>query len=330
MGQKIGRIERQMNYAFKESGIIQYGFSKHDAVTAARNQLSKIDDRDVNSHETSKEIGIFNKGTYKNIYTTVRSFCRYLDEKKVDNLQDFGRRRVEEFLKIKVEEGIKLEHYKNIEGHLTKMEGILKIYFEKHHIERDLKFIDRAKAYSRDYAKEHLEKGVEARSYQDSKAIIDNIHRDDHKLVATIQLEAGARINEASLIDEKRLGGITEHLGREVGVIHLQSGDAKGGLARDLYLPRETYERVSSYVVENGKLHIPRGGQRDEYRAAIKEAAKETCQKYTGSHGLRHNFAQNRMAELEANGMGHRVALTQVSLEMGHFREDITKHYLRT
>jgi integrase len=330
VGKEIGRIERQMNYAFKESGIIQYGFSKHDAVKAARNELSKIDDRKVNSHELAKEIGIFNKATYKNIYTTIRSFCHYLDEKKTDNLQDFGRRRVEEFLKIKVEEGIKLEHYKNIEGHLTKMEAVLKIYFEKHNIEKDLKIIDRAKAYSRDYAKEHLEKGVEARSYKDSKAIIDNLHREDHKLVATIQLEAGARINEASLIDKTRLGGITEHLGREVGVIKLERGDAKGGLKRDMYLPKETYERVSAYVAENGKLHIPRGGQRDEYRAAIKEAAQETGQKYTGSHGLRHNFAQNRMVELKTEGMGHRVALTQVSIEMGHFREDITEHYLRT
>ena len=328
MGKKIGRIERQMNYAIKESGYLQFGNSKKAAVQEVRHRLASSGEKH-GSHEIAKETGFFSQGHYKNTYLTMRSFARYLDEKKVDNLQDFGRRRVEEFLKNKVEEGIKLEQYKNIEGHLTKMQGVLKTYFEKRGIEKNLGIIDRAKNYSRDYAKEHLEKGVEARSYEDPKAIIDNLHREDHKLVATIQLEAGARINEASLIDGRRMGGITEHQGREVGVIHLQPGDAKGGLSRDLYLSRETYEKVSAYVIDHGKLHIEKGGQRDVYRDAIREAAATTDQKYTGSHGLRHNFAQNRMAELESSGMGHRVALTQVSIEMGHFREDITQHYLR-
>lgn len=332
MGKKIGRIERQMNYAIKESGLLQFGkgkgVSKHDAVRETRSRLASAGEKH-GAHEIAKHTGFFSEGNYKNVYTTIRDFARYLDEKKVDNLQDFGRRRVEEFLRNKVEEGVKLDYYKNIEGHFTKMEGILRNYFEKRGIEKNLDIIDRAKHYCRDYANEHLEKGVEARSYSDPNAIIDNLHREDHKLVASIQLEAGGRINEASLIDEKRLGGITEYQGREVGVISLQRGDAKGGLERNLFLPRETYEKVAAYVAENGKLHIEKGGQRDVYRAAIRDAAAATDQKYTGSHGLRHNFAQNRIAELEASGMGHRVALTQVSFEMGHFREDITKHYLR-
>jgi integrase len=328
VGKKIGRIERQMNYAIKESGYLQFGNSKREAMKEVRDRLVSSGEKH-GSHQIAKEMGFFSQGHYKNTYLTMRSFARYLDEKKVDNLQDFGRRRVEDFLKGKVEQGIKLEQYKNIEGHLTKMQGVLETYFDKKGIDKNLEIIDRAKTYSREYAKEHLEKGVEARSYVDSKAIIDHVNREDHKLVATIQLESGARINEASLIDNRRLGGITEHQGREVGVIHLQPGDAKGGLSRDLYLSRETYEKVSAYVIDHGKLHIEKGGQRDIYRNAIKEAAVATDQKYTGSHGLRHNFAQNRMAELEASGIGHRVALTQVSLEMGHFREDITKHYLR-
>ena len=326
---KIGRIERQLNYAIKESGVVQFGSSKKDASGEVRERL-KDEGQKYGAHEVAKETGFHGKGHYKNAYATMRSFAKFLDEKKVDNIQDFGVRKVQEFLKIKVEEGIKYEHYANIEGHLTKMEGVLKTYFENKGIEKDLRIIDKAKDFSRDYAKEHLEKGVEARAYSDAKSVVDGLEKEEHRLVASIQLESGARVNEASLVDEKRLGGIQEYRGEEVGVIHLQKGDAKGGLERDLRVSKELYEKVEKYVKENERLHVARGYERDLYRSALKSSAESAGMKYTGSHGLRHNYAQNRMEELTSGGMGHRVALTTVSVEMGHFREDITKHYLRT
>jgi integrase len=331
---KIGRIERQLNYAIKESGVVQFGnsekgSSKKEAIQRIRRELISNDQKH-GSHEIAKINGFQGKGHYKNAYATMRSFARYLDEKKVDNLQDFGVRRIQEFLKIKVEEGVKYEHYVNIEGHFTKMEGVLNAYFENKGIDKDLRIIDKAKDFSRDYAKEHLERGVEARSYKNAQNVIDGLDREDHRLVASIQLESGARVNEASLIDEKRLGGIQEYRGEEVGVIHLQKGDAKGGLERDLRVTKELYEKIEKYVKDNGRLYVGRGHARDQYRSALKVSAESAGQKYTGSHGLRHNYAQNRMEELTSGGMGHRIALTTVSVEMGHFREEITKHYLRT
>ena len=331
---KIGRIERQLNYAIKESGVVQFGSSeikssKKEAIQRIRRELISNGQKH-GSHEVAKINGFQGKGHYRNAYATMRSFARFLDEKKVDNIQDIGVRKIQEFLKIKVEEGIKYEHYANIEGHLTKMEGVLKTYFENKGIEKDLRIIDKAKDFSRDYAKEHLEKGVEARAYSDAKAVVDGLEKEEHRLVASIQLESGARVNEASLVDEKRLGGIQEYRGEEVGVIHLQKGDAKGGLERNLRVSKELYEKVEKYVKENERLHVSRGHERYLYRSSLKSSAESAGMKYTGSHGLRHNYAQNRMEELTSGGMGHRVALTTVSVEMGHFREDITKHYLRT
>ena len=48
----------------------------------------------------------------------------------------------------------------------------------------------------------------------------------------------------------------------------------------------------------------------------------------TGAHGLRHSYAQERMAELQAS-LSRDAALTTVSQEMGHFRPEITETYLR-
>ena len=47
-----------------------------------------------------------------------------------------------------------------------------------------------------------------------------------------------------------------------------------------------------------------------------------------GAHGLRHSYAQERMAELQ-RGLRHDDALEVVSQELGHFRPDITTEYLR-
>ena len=47
-----------------------------------------------------------------------------------------------------------------------------------------------------------------------------------------------------------------------------------------------------------------------------------------GTHGLRYNFAQERYEELRKEGMSHIEALAQVSIDMGHSRVEITRHYL--
>ena len=48
-----------------------------------------------------------------------------------------------------------------------------------------------------------------------------------------------------------------------------------------------------------------------------------------GGHGLRHSYAQERMAELKSLGLARAIALETVSQELGHFRAEITEVYLR-
>jgi hypothetical protein len=65
-----------------------------------------------------------------------------------------------------------------------------------------------------------------------------------------------------------------------------------------------------------------------EYREALKEAVEQTNQKWSGTHGLRYSFAQERLEELENNGYTDLEAKGQTSLEMGHSRLDILYGYL--
>ena len=140
---------------------------------------------------------------------------------------------------------------------------------------------------------------------------------------AKIQLEGGARLREAGLIDSSRLAGRDS---TNCWIISLNAGDTKGGKERDIIVSKDTYLEIERYVKENGVLKIddPRS-----YREAIKEAAQKVGQEYTGSHGLRHNFAQNRMNELQSMGAGYQTACHMVSKEMGHERPSITETYLR-
>ena len=63
--------------------------------------------------------------------------------------------------------------------------------------------------------------------------------------------------------------------------------------------------------------------------ASLVSAASERVLGWsTGAHGLRHSYAQERMAELQAS-LSRDAALTTVSQEMGHFRPEITETYLR-
>lgn len=112
----------------------------------------------------------------------------------------------------------------------------------------------------------------------------------------------------------------------------------KGGLCREVMIPRELAQRL-----ENTRLAEPQrvtdrgvhyqshyaigGGQR--WSNSFSQASNAALGQSTGGHGLRHSYAQERMGELQRDGLSYRDALEVVSQEMGHFRDSITEVYLR-
>lgn len=326
------KLLSQFKKAILNSKVIQQnGESKKEAKLQAIEEL-KEEGLIPNSHNIAKKIGIYNYKTNNNFFSKVNMFSEHLakNHQNVKDINQIGKEVVRTFLLAAIEKGITRKSYANYKADLTKLQQVMSDHFKREGVSRDVEFFDKAKSLVEMSGRtQELEKKVKARSYANPEKIIDCLDREEHQLVALIQLQSGARINEASLIDKKRLGGIQEYLGKKVGVISLQRGDAKGGKERMLYLPLETYYQLEKYVLSNGKLHIPDGPERIKYRIELERAANLTGQKYTGSHGLRHNFAQNRVAELLSHGMGQSAALTVTSLEMGHFREDITRYYLR-
>lgn len=70
------------------------------------------------------------------------------------------------------------------------------------------------------------------------------------------------------------------------------------------------------------------GGGR-AWSQSFSSASKRELGFSNGGHGLRHSCAQERMAELQQQGMRYDQAKATVAQEVGHFDKDTTEAYLR-
>lgn len=192
--------------------------------------------------------------------------------------------------------------------------------------------------------KSELQQVLSSRSYtREQVAAIAERQTDKNALATQIAHAAGLRAHELltlRLASERpadaRPARDEKFAIREKGERYTVIG--KGGLCREVMIPRELAERL-----ENTRLAEPQrvtdrgvhyqshyaigGGQR--WSNSFSQASNAALGQSTGGHGLRHSYAQERMGELQRDGLSYRDALEVVSQEMGHFRDSITEVYLR-
>lgn len=143
----------------------------------------------------------------------------------------------------------------------------------------------------------------ETRAY----AKLDKIKLKTEKsqIVFELQRDYGLRVKAASYINiEKQLEGNT---------LHYQE---KGGK----WSEKELSPTLAQQIRENAK-NERFSVSYDKYREHLKEAIEVTNQKFNGTHGIRHSYAQVQMSR----GMSKE----EVSEAMGHVRSEITNTYLR-
>jgi integrase len=112
----------------------------------------------------------------------------------------------------------------------------------------------------------------------------------------------------------------------------------KGGLVREVILPKELAEKLESKRLEAPQVVIDRGVKYTQHYAlsggqnwsqSFTKASQNALTFSNGAHGVRHSYAQERMNEIQSRGGSYRASLEIVAQEMGHFRSDITEVYLR-
>ena len=184
---------------------------------------------------------------------------------------------------------------------------------------------------------------LEARAYTPQQAaLIAAAQHGCNGLATEIAHAGGLRAHELLTLrraDERpadlRPALDTKFQGRD-GEIYTVQG--KGGLVREVLIPahlatrleatrRDEPERITDRGVHYESHYAIGGGHR--WSNSFSAAAERALHWSSGAHGLRHSYAQERMAELQHGGLSRDAALETVSQEMGHFRPEITETYLR-
>lgn len=173
------------------------------------------------------------------------------------------------------------------------------------------------------------------RAYPDPVRLIAAISDGTFQLQASLQYEGGLRTEGVGAPSNRRLKnplslnglrgiGNDPVTGNQVGIV---SSKEKGGKTTEHYISTQTYQRLLEYIMNHGTLE----SDYNSYVEAINQAAQKTGQyvRGRGSHGLKHNFAQERYLECVAHSMTHEQALQQTSLETSHFRLRETLTYTR-
>lgn len=173
------------------------------------------------------------------------------------------------------------------------------------------------------------------RAYPDPLRLIAAISDRTFQLQASLQYEGGLRTEGVGAPSNRRLKnplisdglhGITADpiTGLPAGIV---ASVEKGGKETEHYVSVQTYRRLEEHISRYGKLE----SDYFAYVESINAAAHKTGQYAPGrgSHGLKHNFAQERYLECIKHGMSHEQALQQTSLETSHFRLRETLTYTR-
>ena len=152
-----------------------------------------------------------------------------------------------------------------------------------------------------DLKKELPKTELETRAYKNLEKLE---LKDKNQVAFELQRDYGLRVNAATHINlDKQLNGNTLTF-RE-----------KGGKLSQKVLSPNLAQKIRENAVE-GKYEV----NKRTYSRDLQREIEKIGQKYTGTHGIRHTYAQKMLEN-------HSKA--EVSKELGHTREEITDTYLR-
>ena len=283
-------------------------------------------------------------GSWKVYKYESHRFSEYLKQQGVASILDIAEVQslVNVYLQDLLERYIKQKKsrqtFETILSALGKFEYAINTFIANHLL--DLQRLDIKKTRMAFYkeSKKVLKKSSKAysnRAYPDPIGLIEAITDGTNQLLASLQYEGGFRaegvgapahrkLKNPLTIDALRGIGVDTVTGSPVGVVAAQE---KGGKITKHYISTVTYQLLEEYIQRYGKLEL----SYTAYIEAINRAAHATGQYETGrgTHGLKHNFAQERFLECVSHGMKQEQALQQVSLETSHFRLSETLTYTR-
>lgn len=308
------------------SQILHLGQSRHQAKKEAR-QFLESRGLPTDSHTVARHLGIHSTGSYGKYLMIVEQFIRYVSD-------EFGvtdsMRITEEHAAAFITNSARKNAFSTVQTQCAALEKMC-VGMEK--LSRQLKVqgkIDYVQKYEWTRSFDNIKAQKRAleikktgdiirpapRAYDAPHVFVEKL-TGDFKTAAQLQLLCGARVGEIKYLKKSQLNG------RELRLIK-----TKGGRPRVIKLPVDLKDRLDRAFKRDRNNPFFEIDQRNYSRALQKVVAETPGEEWHGTHGLRWNYAQNRVSELRQTHMPKETA-NIVSRELGHSREDITNWYLR-
>lgn len=289
--------------------------SRHEMKKHVRSDLEKKGER-RDFATVAKHMPVYSNRTKSGYLKTWTAFFKYIRENYgVNDVRRVKRWHVEDFLKDMIDRDVAVTSYKTYSAAMSKLEvGMNKVRKYPLHYSDTLQRMSKS-------ASGDLVLNDSRRAYVDPEAAINQVENKIYRLAARMQLEGGARISEVSELKAGRnLKGINNGYG------HIFLSNTKGGRKRMMKVSEEVYRQVEEIVKTDGVFEFVR----NDYRRSLSKAFIQRGEAWTGTHGLRWNFAQRRFYEVQSvDGLTFNEALQAVSYELGHSRPKVTLRYLR-
>lgn len=302
---QLHRLSDQLGKAISNSGINQIGQSRFEL-------KAQFSENSSGSHDLNGKIGITSYASMDKFQSQMSMFGKFCFNSGISNLNQIKPSNVSDFLNALCEHN----YAKNtVQSYASAIEKFAVVMDRVNPIATPRTDTWHAAVDGcRERIGECEMKDTESRAYSDPNALIGALESPQMQMVATMQLHYGLRIADATKV---KIGNVKD------GVLLVDR--SKNGQNLEVKLRPDDLIRMKELVAEYGTLHV----KQDDYRDALKQACYDSGQEWNGTHGLRHNFAQNRLAELVGEGMDYHSARGAVSEELGHHRPEITDVYLR-
>lgn len=295
---KYKNMKQQLGTALHQGGVHERGFDRHAAKAAGA------------------EMKISSDSTWDKTKRTCAEFAQYCQhELGVRDASRITQADYVSFIMDKAEAGVRDSSCQN---YITLLQ-----YVER----ARAKHLDQKPAdlqVARDLAHAHADRSqaYPTRAYADPEAVIGAIRDPEVQGAVALQYSLGARANGIKGMTEASFRGkeVVPALGVEMGRVQLRG---KGKDYQTL-VPADVYDKAKAYVESMGQITVTP----QEMRAGVREACDSLGIPSFGTHGFRHNAAQDTVTYWSSK-IGADAAKALASETLGHHRPEIVNTYLR-
>ena len=310
-GAQISALER-------ESGYLHIADGHHKADD--RQQLIEMGVTD--RHDQSKAMGIYERATlikYNNIY---KQYLRYeRSEERPMDLRSVTAAKVDAWLTSKWEAGCSPSTMRGYCEAMSKLEGMLEAVADNNgQAWQHTDSMDSVLAGHRAEANNATPPMTEhqPRAFLNPQAVVAAIIDPRAHLAAELQLVTGLRVHDVTYVRVNADASLD---------INSKAGYRNPHFSIPSCLAAELREYGRGNMMPDGSTTYNLISYK-QYSKALQAAAESCGERYTGTHALRHNYAQSSYVEHQSDGMTDLQARSAVAEELFHHRVCVTYNYI--